>query len=427
VNEVVGEVETDSIVAKTYVNCMSINSAQEIYAKLVSDLCDDEVAGNGTMRLQRMFAPHRTATDMYVVILDEVDHLLALDLEILYKLFEWSLQRSSRLILIGIANALDLTDRFLPRLKARNLKPELLPIMPYTAVQIVSIITTRLQSLMPTENTGPAGFVPFIHPAAIQLLSRKVAAQTGDLRKAFDLCRRAIDCIEGETRQKHLDQLIAEDVQASPSKAPLTENSNLSSPISARSPSKGLTRARLTKSLATLNAETAPRASIALIGRITSSTFGNGPAQRLQSLNLQQKAALCALIALEKRKRAAATAKIMTNPSKNANVAPTVAALYSAYCALCKRDSILHPLTSTEFRDVVSSLETMSLVAPVHGKNGSFDVMSTPSKRGRKAFSGTTADEKRFASCVSEKEVEQAVEGLGSGILKAILGGDGLA
>ncbi len=218
----------------------------------------------------------------------------------------------------------------------------------------------------------------------------------------------------------------AENLQASPSKAPLTENSNLSSPVSARSPSKGLIKTRLTKSLAALNAETVPRASIALMGRITSSTFGNGPTQRLQSLNLQQKAALCALIALEKRKRAAA-ANILATPSKSANGAPTVAKLYSSYCALCKRDSILHPLTSTEFRDVVGSLEAMTLVSPLYGKNGSFDEIGTPSRRGRKAFSMSMADEKRIASCVSEKEVEQAVDGLGSGILKKILSGEGLA
>ena len=38
-------------------------------------------------------------------------------LQVLYTLFEWSALPSSKLILIGIANALDLTERFLPRLR----------------------------------------------------------------------------------------------------------------------------------------------------------------------------------------------------------------------------------------------------------------------------------------------------------------------
>jgi cell division control protein 6 len=101
--------------------------------------------------------------------------------------------------------------------------------------------------------------------------------------------------------------------------------------------------------------------------------------------------------------------------------------LYDVYCMLCKRDSILHPLTSTEFRDVVGSLETLSLISGVDGKNGSFIGLNTPSKRSRKFGSGVgIGDEKRVGSCVSEKEIAQAVEGLGAGILKNILSGEGL-
>lgn len=37
-----------------------------------------------------------------------------------------------------------------------------------------------------------------------------------------------------------------------------------------------------------------------------------------------------------------------------------------------------------------------------------------------------SGDEKRVGSCVGEKEVEQAVEGLGAGILKTILSGTDL-
>jgi cell division control protein 6 len=116
--------------------------------------------------------------------------------------------------------ALDLTDRFLPRLKARKLKPQLLPFLPYTAPQIASIITTRLQSLLPENGergTVAAGYVPFLHPAAIQLCSKKVASQTGDLRKVFDICRRAIDLIESETKQKYQESLDPEALMLSPS------------------------------------------------------------------------------------------------------------------------------------------------------------------------------------------------------------------
>jgi len=232
--------------------------------------------------------------------------------------------------------------------------------------------------------------------------------------------------IEIETKQKH-HHLLGEQVMNSPSKKPLGENMNLSSPLMP-SPSKQSPSKALAQSLAELTVETAPRALIAHVNKITSSTLGNGTNQRLKTLNLQQKAALCALVALEKRKRVTA-ANVMVTPSKFNNTAPTVKALYDAYCMLCKRDSILHPLTSTEFRDVIGSLETLSLISAVDGKTGSFVGLNTPSKRGRKpGFGGGVGigDEKRVGSCVGERELQQAAEGPGASILTGILSGDGL-
>jgi cell division control protein 6 len=405
---------------------MSMKTSKDLYGNLLENLCEnvEVMEGDEVKTLQGMFVPKKRSKTVYIVTLDEIDHVLSLDLEILYKLFEWSLQKASRLILVGIANALDLTDRFLPRLKARNLKPQLLPFLPYTAAQIKTVIISRLKSLILGDSPTP-DFVPFLHPAAIELCSRKVAGQTGDLRKAFDICRRAIDLIESDTKQKHEQALKDLMLQESPSKRPLEENVNLSSPIGS-SPRKIAPAKSLAQSLATLTVETAPRALILHVNKITSATFGNGANQRLKALNLQQKAALCALVALEKRKREAA-ANVMATPSKSKNAAPTIKALYDVYCMLCTRDSVLHPLTSTEFRDVIGSLETLSLISAVDGRNGSFVPLGTSTKRSKKFGSGIgVGDEKRVGSCVGEKEVAQAVEGLGGGILKSILSGEGL-
>jgi cell division control protein 6 len=425
VREITDKFETSPTLKKCYINCMSIKTSRDLCGKLGSLFEEiDVLEGDDVKILQGMFLPKKKSSTVYIIILDEIDHILTLDLEILYKLFEWSLQRSSRLILVGIANALDLTDRFLPRLKARNLKPQLLPFLPYTASQIKTVITERLKSLLPTDSPNPA-YVPFLHPAAIELCSRKVSSQTGDLRKAFDICRRAIDLVEIDTKRMHEQGINEQILQESPSKKPLEENINLSSPVGRANKTRNIS---LAQSLATLTVETAPRASISHVNKITSTTFGNGSSQRLKTLNLQQKAALCALVALEKRKREA-VANVLATPSKSRSAAPTVKALYDVYCTLCTRDSILHPLTSTEFRDVIGSLETLSLISAVDGKNGSFVGLTTPSKRGRKPGFGSGAgvgDEKRVGSCVAEREIAQAVEGLGAGILKSILSGQGL-
>ncbi|KAI1005420.1 hypothetical protein K3495_g2801 [Podosphaera aphanis] len=421
VNEVTNLFETSETLEKSYINCMSMKTSKDLYSNLLEAFCSETEVfeGQEVDILQELFISRNKSKISYIIILDEIDHILSLDLEILYKLFEWALHKKSSLVLIGIANALDLTDRFLPRLKARDLKPQLIPFSPYNSDEIKTVIINRLKLLMPIDSNSPS-YVPFIHPAAIDFCARKVSSQTGDLRKAFDICRQAIDMIESETKQKHQRALNEHMFIKDP-----FQSSHDNKPDLLLSPST-LTRDRLADSLATLTVETAPRASLSHVNRVTSSTFGNGATQRLKALNLQQKAAICALVAFEKRKRKSA-ADLMATPSKLKDAAPTIKALYDIYCRLCLRDHILHPLTSTEFRDVIGSLETLSLVSEADNRMKPFFSIGTPKGRASKSGNGIiSGDSKRITSCVGEKEVAQAVEGLGSGILKSILSGEGL-
>ncbi|GAB1310451.1 AAA ATPase [Madurella fahalii] len=443
VNRITEKVASESAsVRKAYINCMSIKSSKDLYITLLGQLDGDTDMSESDVvaTLEKLFLRKSKTSDVFLVVLDEIDHILTMDPESLYRVFEWSLQKASRLTLVGIANALDLTDRFLPRLKSRNLKPELLPFLPYTAPQVKTIITTRLKSLVPEGSAAP-DFIPFFHPAAIELCSRKVSSQTGDLRRAFEVCRRAIDLVESETRMKHENEVKEKLLQMSPTRKVLGENRNLASTPRTSSGAPSISNA-LIKSLQTLTIETAPRVTIAHLSKVTAAAFSNGPTQRLKTLNLQQKAALCSLMAIEKRNRAAAQTSSSSSsssfstpstPSSKSQIsAPTIKTLFEAYCLLCTQDSVLHPLSSSEFREVVDSLETLSLIMPVDGKTGSFAALYTPSsRRGRKkdVFGGTgngLADEKRVACCVGEKEMEQAVEGMGAGILRSILSGEAL-
>ncbi|KAL1982123.1 hypothetical protein VTN96DRAFT_1719 [Rasamsonia emersonii] len=421
VEEVCRDLNLGSAVKTAHINCVSMRSARDIYSKLVETLCEDSqvFTMSETDRLKSMFMPTKKSADLFLVTLDEIDHLLTADPEILYSLFEWSLHSKSHLLLIGIANALDLTDRFLPRLKAKNLKPRLLPFLPYTAPQIADVITARLRSLLPEDQKDAGDFVPFLQPAAIQLCAKKVASQTGDLRKAFELVKQALDVIEQETLQK-LEKENAE--SDSSSKTPLVENINLSSPP--KTPTSKRTIATAYTAL------TAPRASIAHIARITSAVFGQGTTQRLQGLNLQQKAALCALVALDRKRR---NGDIPGTPSKTRVAAPTVRELFDTYCTLCRTDNILHPLTATEFKDVISSLESLGLVGEFQGCGrggtiaGGSGILRTPSKSGSGSSTPSKGmDEKGLACFVSEKEILNQISGPGEGILKALLMGDGL-
>jgi cell division control protein 6 len=423
VNEVCSSVSSAGSAKTGYINCMSVKNATDLYRTLLEEFVDiTEVAEGEEMdTLEQLFMQRKTS---YIVTLDEVDHLLELDIDLLYNIFDWALQKSSGLVLVGIANALDFTDRFLPRLKARGLKPHLLPFLPYSAAQISSVITSKLKALLPTGSEQ----LPFIHPTAIMFLSKKVASQSGDLRKAFDICRRAIDLIEADTRDQHAKKAteITPSPTPSPTKTPLVENINLSSPV-VRSPSKLNAQKVLANSLAQLTVTTAPRATIAHVAKITATVFSNGTSQRLRNLNLQQKAVLCSLAAIEKKKRASASESVLATPSKSHNTAPTIKELFEAYTALCKRENVLHSLTSTEFRDVVESLETLSLISAVEGKSGSLVAAGTPSRRGRGKASGfaggVVVEDRRVSSAISDKELSDALSGPGMAILKDMLEG----
>lgn len=109
----------------------------------------------------------------------------------LYDLFEIASEKGSRLVLIGIANGLDLLDRVLPNLSRTN-HPEQLNFVPYSAGQITNLIKARLTPDMMTK----------LEPTSIMMCAKRVAALAGDARKALDVLRRATEIAGNEKAPK---------------------------------------------------------------------------------------------------------------------------------------------------------------------------------------------------------------------------------
>lgn len=395
------ECEKDPVKVVT-INCLAFRTSAEVLSKFAQEFgCVTSNQKSVKANLSKLFTTRTPDRRMHLVLLDEIDTLVNGECEILSSIFEWAMHPSSSLILIGIANALDLTDRFLPHLKKKNVKPRLLPFLPYTAPQMSKIISEKLRSLLPAGSDATPDFVPLIHPAAIQLSSKKIASQTGDLRKAFSLIRRVIDQIEQETVAKsNRGQSV------SPTKQPLTEICNGGVPaVCGSSPLK----ADGQSSLAQLTMETAPRATPAHVAAIASNIFNNATTTRLGGLNLQQKAVLCSLVTSESRQQHRDPYK---TPSKSQSRIPTVKGLFEKYTMLCKRDGALVPLKITEFWDIVSSLEALGLVQEAAGRQSS---LLTPSKTPSR--SGRALDDKAVVSAVSEKEVKNSLNGPGAELL----------
>ena len=90
--------------------------------------------------------------------------------EVLYSLFELPYLNKSKLVLVGIANALDLTDRILPRLKMHEgFSPAELTFPAYSKSEILAILKTRLAPFM--ENTDK----PLFQSPALMFLAGKIS------------------------------------------------------------------------------------------------------------------------------------------------------------------------------------------------------------------------------------------------------------
>lgn len=94
-----------------YVNCTSISSIGSIYRKICGEL-NIKPSGGKTERdysiaVEEFLTKKHNKTVM--LVLDEIDQLMGKKQTILYRIFEWPALPNTRMILVGIANALDLT------------------------------------------------------------------------------------------------------------------------------------------------------------------------------------------------------------------------------------------------------------------------------------------------------------------------------
>lgn len=233
------------------------------------------------------------AKEMFVILIDEIDQIGMKDPELLCKLLAMPYLPDAKVCVFGIANSMDLTERFLPRLKLLNCEPSVLHFPQYTVPDITQILSDRLERISSSSSASC-----FIDKAAIELTARKVAS-TGDLRRALDILRQAIDLAEDEYK------------------------------LSSK--------------------ETGPLVKLGHVVKIMEK-FGSsqsGPLVLLKSLNLHQKVILAAMIGF--------------TPEKGSIL--TIQKLYEEYCAgSCRPPKLYDSVTRSEFHDLISNLESMSLI-----------------------------------------------------------------
>ncbi|MCO5575545.1 hypothetical protein L7F22_029346 [Adiantum nelumboides] len=206
-------------------NCTSLTNPNDIFDRILQHVSPHQVKkeskscmGTGLAKLKAALRKCGDNSDkrMLLLIVDEVDFLLSKDQVILRELFELPAQKKSRCILIGISNSIDLADRCLQSFNSLSCRPVVIPFSPYSKEQVLAVLNQRLKAL----------FFSAFHPAALELCARKVAAASGDMRRALHVCsgyccRIAIELLElernlGPDNRPELDGSLVSKVEAPP-------------------------------------------------------------------------------------------------------------------------------------------------------------------------------------------------------------------
>lgn len=183
---------------KVYINCTSIQTPAAIFKAICIEL-GLKAASDKETNLNNIHSYICSRSNkMVLLVLDEIDELIEKKQSVLYTIFEWPMLPKARIILIGIANSLDLTNRALARLQTQSIavKPKLVHFTPYTKQQIIDIFKNRLEE---------AGVLDTFPLPAIQFLSAKVAAMSGDVRKALDIGRRVAELAKQQSDVENID------------------------------------------------------------------------------------------------------------------------------------------------------------------------------------------------------------------------------
>ncbi|PBP27017.1 origin recognition complex subunit 1 [Diplocarpon rosae] len=171
------------------INGMKVTDPHQSYSLLWEALKGDRVSPTHALDLlEREFnhpSPRRVPC---VVLMDELDQLVTKNQSVMYNFFNWPGLRHSRLIVLAVANTMDLPERTLSNKISSRLGLTRITFPGYTHDQLMQIIQSRL--------SGVPGSI--VDPDAIQFASRKVAAVSGDARRALDICRRAVELAEAD-------------------------------------------------------------------------------------------------------------------------------------------------------------------------------------------------------------------------------------
>ncbi|KAI8074523.1 P-loop containing nucleoside triphosphate hydrolase protein [Gongronella butleri] len=176
------------------INGMKLTDPTQAYSILWDCLSRDDkeaakkrvTARHALDLLDQRFNRRDSETKTTIVLMDELDLLVTKNQSVMYNFFEWPNRPMSKLIVVAIANTMDLPERMLHNKISSRIGLTRINFQAYTHQQLYEIVESRLKGIDTFESD------------AMEFAARKVSAVSGDARRALDICRRAVELVEAD-------------------------------------------------------------------------------------------------------------------------------------------------------------------------------------------------------------------------------------
>ncbi|KAF8971131.1 P-loop containing nucleoside triphosphate hydrolase protein [Flammula alnicola] len=381
--------DNDIKVKVVSINCMALKSVDALWERMIEDLSSEskrKSAGSKKLKgRETVKSLLRSVSVKCVLILDELDHITP-NAQILSSIFTLAEALPSVLRLIGIANTHTLTasssssNAFIPSSNVRTIH-----FAPYTAAQLQEILQSRLSTLSEGDTSSASTEVKkFLPTPTLMLLTKKIAAVTGDVRSLFEVLRGAIDLAVAPKK------FATDENPLNPAPTSVVPQHILAA-LKAYTPASAALKTTNTQS------SSAP----------TASQSNNETVTKIRNLGLQARLVLLTILLASKRLEArlslsasvsASPKKPIASPMKRSSSLPNTSsstpgvgietsALHSYYTTVLSRTElgIFEPVSRSEFGDLMGVLEGVGIVSLSSSLLASAGSCSGAGK-GRKAF-----------------------------------------
>lgn len=173
------------------INGMRLTEPRQAYVHIYRQFSGKTVSAEYAYNLlDKRFTTPSPKRKMTILLVDELDILCNRRQDVVYNILNWPTLSTAKLVVVTIANTMDLPERLLMGKITSRLGLTRLTFQPYNFQQLQEILMARLSG---TET---------FNKDAVQLVARKVAAVSGDARRALDICRRATEIAEAGQKTK---------------------------------------------------------------------------------------------------------------------------------------------------------------------------------------------------------------------------------